>query len=109
MEAVLSYKKEIAKELSVSANTSISKANEMIGKTFELVLDILAKNGRVELRNFGVLELAKRKAKVARNPRTGEPVFIPSRYAVKFKPSKEMIDRVIEENKKKKECSSINN
>lgn len=105
----MSYKKEIAKELAVSASTSISNANKMIGKTLDLVVQILAKNGRVELRNFGVLELVKRKAKVARNPKTGEAVFIPSRYAVKFKPSKEMIDTIVEENRKKTELASNNN
>lgn len=99
----MSYKKEIAKELSISTNTTISKATDFIGKTLDLVVDVLSKSGRVELRNFGVLEVVKKAPRTARNPKTGECVLIPSRYAVKFKPSKEMIQRIVEENRKKKE------
>ncbi len=44
---------------------------------------------RVELRDFGVFEVKKTRAKPqARNPRTNEVVFIPSRRKTHFKPSK---------------------
>ncbi|PSQ87987.1 MAG: hypothetical protein BRD30_07915 [Bacteroidetes bacterium QH_2_63_10] len=46
---------------------------------------------RIELRNFGVFEVKKTKAKPkARNPRTNETVFIPSRRKTHFKPSKRL-------------------
>lgn len=44
---------------------------------------------RIELRDFGVFEVKKTKAKPkARNPRTNETVFIPSRRKTHFKPGK---------------------
>ncbi|MEM1041908.1 MAG: HU family DNA-binding protein [Bacteroidota bacterium] len=44
---------------------------------------------RIELRDFGVFEVKKTKAKPkARNPKTNETVFIPSRRKTHFKPSK---------------------
>ena len=44
---------------------------------------------RVELRDFGVFEVKKTRAKPqARNPKTNETVFIPSRRKTHFKPSK---------------------
>jgi len=46
---------------------------------------------RIELRDFGVFEVKKTKAKPkARNPKTNETVFIPSRRKTHFKPSKKM-------------------
>jgi integration host factor subunit beta len=44
---------------------------------------------RLELRDFGVFEVKKTKAKPsARNPQTNEPVFVPSRRKTHFKPGK---------------------
>ena len=46
---------------------------------------------RIELRGFGVFEVKKTKAKPkARNPKTNETVFIPSRRKTHFKPSKRL-------------------
>jgi integration host factor subunit beta len=41
-----------------------------------------------------VFEVKKRKAKQARNPRTGAKVQVPERFVVKFKPGQEMTERV---------------
>src|SRR5262249_29849107 len=49
---------------------------------------------RIELRNFGVFEVKQRKARKARNPRTGEKVDVPPKHVVTFKPGKEMEERV---------------
>ncbi len=51
---------------------------------------------RIELRNFGVFEVKKRAARKARNPRTGDKVYVPEKYVVTFKPGKEMEERVRE-------------
>ena len=46
---------------------------------------------RIELRDFGVLEVKKTRAKPqARNPKTNETVFVPSRRKTHFKPSKRL-------------------
>jgi len=49
---------------------------------------------RIELRNFGVFEVKQRKARKARNPRTGERVDVEPKNVVTFKPGKEMEERV---------------
>lgn len=50
---------------------------------------------RIELRNFGVFEIKKTKAKpTARNPQTNEPVFVPSRRKTLFRPGKR-IEKVL--------------
>ena len=52
------------------------------------IINSLANNERVELRGLVLLEL-NIMPKKARNPGTGEPVYLPERY-VPFKPSKLM-------------------
>ena len=53
-----------------------------------------AKNGFV-LPGFGKLVLANRKARVGRNPQTGEPIKIPAKRVVKFRISKSLKDTVL--------------
>jgi nucleoid DNA-binding protein len=63
----------------------------VIQKTLDHVLEAVASNEKVELRNFGVFEVKTRKARVGRNPKAPEvDVPIPQRSVVKFKPGKEM-------------------
>lgn len=45
----------------------------------------LAKNNRLEFRDFGVFEVRKQAARTAQNPKTLEPVKVPARQRVKFK------------------------
>ena len=49
---------------------------------------------RIELRNFGVFEVKRRAPRKARNPRTGDKVYVPSKNVVTFKPGKEMEELV---------------
>lgn len=51
----------------------------------ELLSDTLAAGERVEIRGFGSFALRYRQPRFGRNPRTGERVSLPGRYAVHFK------------------------
>ena len=77
----------------------VSALAEKTGKTKKEVkgfLDVLAevaykkvkKNKKFTLPGFGILKLAKRKARTGRNPATGETIKIPAKTAVKFTVSK---------------------
>ena len=44
-------------------------------------------DGKVTLVNFGSFNLKTQAARKARNPRTGEPIDVPAKTVVKFKPS----------------------
>jgi integration host factor subunit beta len=54
----------------------------------------LANGERIEIRGFGSFSLHFRSARQARNPKTGGAVYTTSRYALHFKPGKELRDRV---------------
>lgn len=66
----------------------------IVQMTFDGIVEVLASEGRLELRNFGVYEVKERKARKARNPRTGEEVIVPERKSITFKSGKFMTDRV---------------
>ena len=54
----------------------------------------LARGHGIELRGFGTFKVRRRKARKARNPRTGEPVEVPARDVPVFQPSKHLRSRV---------------
>ena len=87
-------KKEIVKTISEEIGLTQLKTKEIVQKTFDAIVETLVGDGRIELRNFGVFEVKKRAARKARNPRTGDKVFVPAKYVVTFKPGKEMEERV---------------
>lgn len=87
-------KKEIVKEISEALQMTQLKTKEIVQKTFDAIVKTLVADGRIELRNFGVFEVKKRAARKARNPRTGDKVYVPEKFVVTFKPGKEMEEKV---------------
>lgn len=87
-------KKEIVKTISEEIGLTQLKTKEIVQKTFDAIVETLVEDKRIELRNFGVFEVKKRAARKARNPRTGDKVYVPEKYVVTFKPGKEMEERV---------------
>lgn len=72
----------------------IYKSEPWVSAVINAISDLLLEADpeiRIELRDFGVFEVKKTKAKPkARNPKTNETVFIPSRRKTHFKPSKRL-------------------
>src|SRR3984893_7869783 len=89
-------KKEIVKTISEEIGMTQLKTKEIVQKTFDAIVETLVQKRRIELRNFGVFEVKKRAARKARNPRTGDKVYVPEKFVVTFKPGKEMEERVRE-------------
>jgi len=54
----------------------------------------LAQGERIEIRGFGSFSLHFRPPRQGRNPKTGEPVALTSKYVPHFKPGKELRERV---------------
>tara|TARA_B110000467_G_C17805671_1_gene207353 strand:- start:208 stop:489 length:282 start_codon:yes stop_codon:yes gene_type:complete len=65
---------------------------EVIIDTFSESVENALKNGQnVELRNFGTFFVKKIKEKhSARNPKTGELIYVPEKNKVRFRPSKKL-------------------
>lgn len=64
---------------------------DIVQMTLDSIAEALAEGRNVELRNFGVFEVQKRKERVGRNPnKPDKDVKIPERAVIKFKAGKEL-------------------
>ena len=89
-------KKEIARKIAKQFEITQLLALEAVQMVFDGIRETLLDEGRIELRNFGVFEVKRRRARKARNPRTGESVSVAAKTVVTFKPGLEMEQRVNE-------------
>jgi DNA-binding protein HU-beta len=68
-------------------------------RTLDAFIDVVTKNVQkkegVKLVGFGTFGVSKRKARVGRNPQTGEEIQIPARTVPVFRPGKELKEYVI--------------
>ena len=87
-------KKEIVKKISEDIGLTQLKTKDIVQRTLDAIILTLVSEGRIELRNFGVFEVKRRAPRKARNPRTGDKVYVPSKNVVTFKPGKEMEELV---------------
>ncbi len=78
--------------LKISQDTEIKQVivKEVVQRTLDTIYESLKAGKRIELRNFGVFQVKKRKKRIGRNPKTGEVVPVPERKTVVFKPGLEM-------------------
>lgn len=89
-------KKDIVRTISEEVGLTQQQTKEIVQKTFDAIIECLVREGRIELRNFGVFEVKSRAARKARNPRTGQQVDVPQKHVVTFKPGKHMEAKVHE-------------
>jgi integration host factor subunit beta len=94
-------KKEIVRQIAERAKPKLTQlqTKEIVQWTFDMIIDTLVTEGRIELRNFGVFEVKQRKPRKARNPRTGTRVDVAAKNVVTFQPGKDMEERVRKEAK----------
>jgi integration host factor subunit beta len=66
----------------------------IVDVVFERLGSALARGERVELRGFGAFSTRSRRARVGRNPRSGNEVAVPGKVVPHFKPGKELHERL---------------
>lgn len=80
----------------ISKMTSATKADTE--RLLDAFVDVVSKNIKkkdgVKLVGFGTFAVSNRKARVGRNPQTGEEIQIPARKVPVFRPGKELKDSV---------------
>jgi len=81
-------KRNIIRRIADELGCSELETRPIVQKTSDAIINVLAVEGRVELRNFGVFEVKKRKPRQARNQRTGEKIMVGESVTVKFKPGR---------------------
>jgi nucleoid DNA-binding protein len=83
-------KRDIVLKISQATGVKQVVVKDVVQKTFDVIFEALKNGQRIELRNFGVFLVKKRKRRIGRNPKTGQIVPVPERHTVIFKPGLEM-------------------
>ncbi len=78
----------------VAEASQVSKGQ--VRQVFQAVEEIVSKRlkaeGKIPLGGLGAVKLVDRKARIGRNPATGEQIKIPARTAIKLTPAKALKD-----------------
>lgn len=82
-------KKELALLVSESTGYKKNLTAEMVDSLFVAMRGNLIEGKRIEIRGFGVFQVKDTRPKpAARNPRTGELIYVPARRKTHFKPGR---------------------
>ncbi|MFZ5466618.1 MAG: HU family DNA-binding protein [Pseudomonadota bacterium] len=76
----------------IAARTGASKkaASLGLGNLGSAIAVVLAEHGECRIPGVGTLKVTERAARTGRTPKTGEPVEIPAKRVLKFRPAKEL-------------------
>ena len=80
----------------VARNSGESKAltGKIIDETLDVIVSGVVTQGKVQITGFGTFEARDRKARTARNPQTGEAVYVPATRVPAFKAGQGFKDKV---------------
>lgn len=96
-------KKDLALKVSEVTGFKKNMSAKMVDALFAAMRDTLIVGNRIEIRGFGVFEVKDTKPKpAARNPRTGQIIYVPARRKTHFKPGKLLKEELHKPIKKKK-------
>ena len=87
-------KKELIERIAKKTQCKNITAKEIVQQFLEEITAELAKDNRLEFRDFGVFEVKERAARTAQNPRILEKIQVPAKRSVKFKMGRIMRERV---------------
>ena len=91
-------KAQIVEEIVQKTGLTKKDVAETVDQFLQAISETLASGKHLEIRGFGTFKVKSRKSRMARNPRTGEPVPVPERNVPVFKVSKELKDLVAASN-----------
>ena len=83
-------KGELIEKVVSEVNITKADAQRVLESVIDGVTQALKKGERTTLSGFGTFSVSKRKARVGRNPQTGEPISIPARRVARFTAGKEL-------------------
>lgn len=84
----------LAEAINKELNTSKAEAERVVEALFDAIVSALKKGDEVSVAGFGKFSVKHRKAREARNPKTGETVKVPASKAVKFSVAKALKEAV---------------
>ena len=86
---------QVAAHISEKAEITKKQAKSALEELTSLVVRELKKEGSLRLAGLGIFRKRKSKARMGRNPATGEAIKIPARTRLRFTPAKALKDMVL--------------
>ena len=86
-------KKEMVRKIAAELDVDQVLTKKIVQRMLDMMLEAVAEDGRLELRNFGVFEAKTRAARKARNPRTNQEVLVPTKRILAFQAGKKVAAR----------------
>ncbi len=86
---------QVATHLSDKVGITKKQAKSALETLTDLVVKELKKEGSLRLAGLGIFRKRKTKARIGRNPATGEQIKIPARTRLRFTPAKALKDAVL--------------
>ena len=83
--------KQLSKNYPNFLKKDLEKFTDIILKEIKLTLK---RGERVELRGFGIFSTNIQKARISRNPKTGEKVHTPKKRTIHFKMAKDLFNKL---------------
>ena len=88
-------KADLVEEISGSTGISRQHTGIIVDQLLDAVCRALSEGRHLEIRGFGTFKVRERRARRARNPRSGTEVMVPAKLVPVFKPSKELKAQVL--------------
>jgi DNA-binding protein HU-beta len=86
---------QVSAHLAEKVGVTKKQAKAAIEELTALIVKQLKKEGALRLAGLGIFRKRKTKARVGRNPATGEPINIPARTRLRFTAAKALKDSVL--------------
>ena len=88
-------KGQLVSRLAEGTGASRKQVDEVINSLVDTVVKSVKKGENVKIPGLGIFRLRKMKARMGRNPQTGEPIKIPARKKVRFSVAKTFKESVL--------------
>jgi len=83
-------RQELIQKIAKDAKVSKAQANRAVKSMLDGITGSLKRGKKVSFVGFGTFTVAKRKARIGRNPKTGEAMQIAEARVPKFRPGKQL-------------------
>lgn len=87
-------KQQLIKKMAADAGITQTAAGAALDSFMFGTAEALADGEEVVLKGFGTFKPSERKARIARNPKTGDPVSVPAKTAIRFAAGKGLLATV---------------
>ena len=94
-------KAQLVSRLAEGTGASRKQIDDILGSMIDTVVKTVKKGESVKIPRLGIFRLRKMKARMGRNPQTGEPIKIPARKKVGFSVARAFKDKVLGNSAKK--------